>query len=92
MEISGIHIQGALFEGHIVETKQISPTVATAPNLYIAWISADSPDVYEKDQSIFVPLYATPERNQLIAEVQMPCTKNSDRWIIASVALFLSNQ
>ncbi|VDM11066.1 unnamed protein product [Wuchereria bancrofti] len=92
MEISGIHIQGALFEEHMVEIKQISPTVATAPNLYIAWISADSSDVYEKDKSIFVPLYATPERNQLIAEVQMPCIKNPDKWIIASVALFLSNQ
>nr|CRZ22352.1 BMA-CHE-3 [Brugia malayi] len=92
MEISGIHIQGALFEDHIVEIKQTSPTVATAPNLYIAWISADASDVYEKDKSIFVPLYATPERNQLIAKVQMPCTKNPDKWIIASVALFLSNQ
>ncbi|KAM3726645.1 Cytoplasmic dynein 2 heavy chain [Dirofilaria immitis] len=91
MEISGIHIQGALFEEHIVETKQISPTLTTAPNLYIAWISANAPDVYEKDKSIFVPLYATPERNKLIAEVQMPCTKNPERWIIASVALFLSS-
>ncbi|VDK75265.1 unnamed protein product, partial [Onchocerca ochengi] len=91
MEISGIHIQGALFEEHIVEAKQISPTVTTAPNLYIAWISTNAADVYEKDKSIFVPLYATPERNQLIAEVQMPCTKNPDKWIVASVALFLSN-
>ncbi|MCP9266202.1 DYHC2 [Dirofilaria immitis] len=39
---------GALFEEHIVETKQISPTLTTAPNLYIAWISANAPDVYEK--------------------------------------------
>uniref|UniRef100_A0A158Q7Q4 Cytoplasmic dynein 2 heavy chain 1 n=1 Tax=Elaeophora elaphi TaxID=1147741 RepID=A0A158Q7Q4_9BILA len=92
MEISGIHIQGALFEEHIAETKQTSPPVTTAPNLYIAWISADAPDVYEKEKSIFVPLYATLERNQLIAEVQMPCTENPARWIIASVALFLSNQ
>lgn len=42
MEISGIYIQGALFEEHIVETKQTSPTVTAAPNLYIAWISAVS--------------------------------------------------
>lgn len=44
MAISGIFIQGALFEEqHIVETKHLSSTVATAPNLYIAWISAVSP-------------------------------------------------
>uniref|UniRef100_A0A915PL62 Cytoplasmic dynein 2 heavy chain 1 n=1 Tax=Setaria digitata TaxID=48799 RepID=A0A915PL62_9BILA len=92
MEICGIHIQGALFEEELVETKIVSPTVTKAPNLFIAWISADAPDVYENDKSIFVPLYATPERNQLIAEIQIPCTKYLDRWIIASVALFLSNQ
>lgn len=92
MDISGIYIQGALFEEQIVEVKEASPAITIAPNLCIAWINDEAADVYEKDKSIVVPLYTTPSRNELVAEVQMPCTKSSERWTIASVALFLSNQ
>ncbi|VDM98199.1 unnamed protein product [Thelazia callipaeda] len=90
LEISGICIQGALFENYIVETEQTSPSVTVAPNLFIAWIPVDAPDVYKSYNSVSVPLYATPERNEFIAKVQIPCT-NPEQWIIASVALFLSN-
>ncbi|VDN21126.1 unnamed protein product [Gongylonema pulchrum] len=91
-ELSGIHIQGALFEGHIVEAQQTSPSITSAPNLCIAWIPADAPDVYERDKSIFVPLYNRPDRSEFIAKVQIPCTKSLEHWKIASVALFLSSQ
>lgn len=58
----------------------------------IIFVFQDAPDLYENDKSTSVPLYATPERNQLIAEVQMPCAKNPEKWIVASVALLLQNQ
>lgn len=39
MELTGIHIQGALFEAQLAETQQSSSAINPAPNLCVAWIS-----------------------------------------------------
>ncbi|VDM37199.1 unnamed protein product [Toxocara canis] len=91
MELSGIYIQGAVFESTLSETLASSPPFSTAPKLSVAWISAESPDVYKWTDSIFVPMYASVDRKNLITQVQIPCGKDPQKWQIASVALFLSS-
>uniref|UniRef100_A0A158PNV8 Cytoplasmic dynein 2 heavy chain 1 (inferred by orthology to a C. elegans protein) n=1 Tax=Anisakis simplex TaxID=6269 RepID=A0A158PNV8_ANISI len=90
MDLSGLYIQGALFESSLSDTNSSSPSLSPTPKLSVAWIATDQPDVYDGSKSVFVPLYTSPDRQQLVTQVQIPTNQHPQKWQIASVALFLS--
>uniref|UniRef100_A0A158R4I4 Cytoplasmic dynein 2 heavy chain 1 n=1 Tax=Syphacia muris TaxID=451379 RepID=A0A158R4I4_9BILA len=79
MEITGLYIQGAIFE------QELCPTCSSSPAF-----SPVTPDLHSASHSVVLPLYADPERDDLVAELRMPC-RNPAQWQTTSVALFLSN-
>ncbi|VDM76640.1 unnamed protein product [Strongylus vulgaris] len=88
VQVKGILLQGALFDGQLRSTLASSPPVTNAPQLTLGWTQVGSPNVYNKQECISVPLYTDASRSELIATVQMKCS-DVHRWNIASVALFL---
>ncbi|PAV67535.1 hypothetical protein WR25_06694 [Diploscapter pachys] len=87
MQVKGIQLQGALFDGLLRETTSSSPPTTVAPPLALSWMPLDSSPASSSD-SVLVPLYSDSDRQSLIASVTMPC-RNPDQWNIAAVALFL---
>ncbi|PAV81528.1 hypothetical protein WR25_18204 [Diploscapter pachys] len=87
MQVKGIQLQGALFDGLLRETSSSSPPTTVAPPLALSWMPLDSSPASSSD-SVLVPLYSDSDRQSLIAPVTMPC-RNPDQWNIAAVALFL---
>ncbi|CAJ0594203.1 unnamed protein product [Cylicocyclus nassatus] len=88
VQVKGILLQGALFDGQLRSTLASSPPVTNAPQLTLAWTQNDSANMYREKEHISVPLYTDASRNELVATVQMRCS-DVHAWNIASVALFL---
>ncbi|KHJ75905.1 hypothetical protein OESDEN_24477 [Oesophagostomum dentatum] len=88
VQVKGILLQGAVFDGQLRSTLVSSPPVTNAPQLTLGWMETGSPSVYKEHECISVPLYTDASRSELVATVQMPCT-DVHRWNIAAVALFL---
>ncbi|CAI5438007.1 unnamed protein product [Caenorhabditis angaria] len=86
VEVKGLLIQGATFDGFLRETTVSSPAYTQAPLLYLAWTSESSSTV--KGEQVQVPLYTSNDRTDLIGVVNMPC-RGTETWNIAAVALFL---
>ncbi|VDN60500.1 unnamed protein product [Dracunculus medinensis] len=90
LEITGIYIQGAHFDNRLCEVSSSSPPFSIIPNLLITWIPSETSSYYENSNSVFIPMYTTSNRDDLIAEIQIPCEGDPKKWQIASVALFLA--
>ncbi|KAL6730872.1 hypothetical protein Aduo_001798 [Ancylostoma duodenale] len=88
IQVQGILLQGALFDGQLRSTLVSSPPVTNAPQLTLGWTQIGSPTIYKEQESITVPLYTDASRTEHVATVQMPCTE-VHKWNIAAVALFL---
>ncbi|KAK6054420.1 hypothetical protein COOONC_08076 [Cooperia oncophora] len=88
IQVQGILLQGALFDGKLRDTVASSPPVTNAPQLTLGWTKIGSPAQYKENESVAVPLYTDVTRSEYIATVIMPCS-DVHKWNIAAVALFL---
>ncbi|CAJ0574308.1 unnamed protein product, partial [Mesorhabditis spiculigera] len=87
--VKGLLLQGALFESVLKEVSTSSAPYSQAPPLTLAWTPMASSNVYSSSESVLVPIYTNAERETQIATVQMPCGRDTNKWNIASIALFL---
>eukprot|EP00965_Chrysotila_dentata_P079019 2605815-Pleurochrysis_carterae.AAC.2 len=92
----GFSLQGLLLQGAACTPPQglsqiatEDPTYNPTPSLHFGWVSKKEPGPYAADRSSVVPLYLTPERETLLAELRLPCTGSETQWVQAGVALFL---
>jgi len=91
--IDGLLLQAARMEpGGLVEVEGDSPTFSVMPTVHMAWIAIDERDPYPLDKSAATPIYLDPDRDQLLAEIRLPCAGSESQWIQAGVAIFLSEQ
>lgn len=70
-------------------TLQGSPLSQAMPHLYVAWLPPGTQ--LPHPQHLAVPLYATPDRVNVLAEVQLPVAtvEEVEVWTLAGVALVL---
>ncbi|CAJ0943966.1 unnamed protein product, partial [Mesorhabditis belari] len=87
--VKGLLLQGAVFDSVLKEVSASSAPYISAPALTLAWTPMSSSFVYSTAESVFVPLYTDAERETHIASIQMPCGRDTNKWNIASIALFL---
>ncbi|WKX91874.1 hypothetical protein Q1695_010144 [Nippostrongylus brasiliensis] len=88
IQVEGILLQGALFDGQLRDTATSSPPVSNAPQLTLGWMKIGTPSPYKNSECVAVPMYTDSTRSELIATISMPCT-GIHKWNIAAVALFL---
>lgn len=91
VQITGLHIQGAAFEGSkLAALDADAPVSRAAPLMTLAWLAAGSLPVYAV--SLSVPLYLTRERSRVLTEVSLPlaAAEEAPGWVLAGVALFLA--
>ncbi|KAK0416096.1 hypothetical protein QR680_012296 [Steinernema hermaphroditum] len=93
LQLSELQIEGALFDGsRISEALPSSAPLNGLPPLIVAWSPKGSKDIYDEVESVWVPLYVDKRREKAIATVQIPCGRSQrDKWILASVAVFLNS-
>ena len=90
--LSALLLQGADFQGgELQETAPEGSEIVQAPSVTIGFVSKDEQDPYSKERSIGVPTYFSNTREEFLMELAMPCGPDEqDRWVLAGVALFLT--
>lgn len=90
VQIDGLQIQGAAFEGvRLMPVDATAPVSQAAPATTIAWVPKGTPAVYPC--SVAVPLYLNSERSKVLTEMQVPVVAQDEvpQWVLAGVAMFL---
>ncbi|CAD5207659.1 unnamed protein product [Bursaphelenchus okinawaensis] len=90
MQVGQLKIQGALLGGsQLMAVNQNSPAIATAPNIYMAWIGMEENPPYRAEECAEVPLFVASNRSEFVCQIQIPCVQGQkEQWILAAVALF----
>lgn len=90
--LSGLYLQGASFHGAVLrESASDANEISSAPNVTIGFVEAGRSETSDSlDKTIGIPLYLTPTREELLTELAIPIDGDYDRWVLAGVALFMS--
>jgi hypothetical protein len=90
--LSGLLLQGAGFNNTLQESAPEASELVPVPEVTIGFVSIKTQEVYSARSAVTIPVYLTPSREEFLMELQMPMPQSDehDRWILAGVALFLS--
>ncbi|XP_064610087.1 cytoplasmic dynein 2 heavy chain 1-like isoform X3 [Liolophura sinensis] len=93
VRIGGLQLEGCSFDGsRLSENQRDSPSVAAIPPCVVAWVPKDTPDPYGLDSTISIPIYASSERDRIVARLDVPCGGNPEQWLQCGAAIFLKAQ
>ena len=92
--LSSLLLQGATFQNGLQESAPEGSELTPTPDVCIGFVASKARDTYDADAAVTVPIYLTPSREDFLMEVQMPMSQRNeqDRWILAGVALFLTEE
>lgn len=92
--LANLLLQGALFHNSsLVESTPEVSEIMSAPLVQIGFTSnEDTKEVssVRSDMNVSIPVYYNPSREQFLMELLVPGNGDSDKWILAGTALFLS--
>ena len=92
--VSALLLQGCGFTGELLSPLSAdSPSLLTLPDCFFAYIATGDAEPYAAEggsASLALPMYFSPNREQLICEVKVPCKGQTDRWILTGAALFIT--
>jgi dynein heavy chain 2 len=103
-EISGIMLQGALFQADALqESSSDAFELNPIPNVYIGFTKNNPQANNDQNTSnyrgkkkdivyVSTPLYISSSRNEYIVDIHMPSECNADKWILTGTALFLNSE
>eukprot|EP01105_Mastigella_eilhardi_P023120 TRINITY_DN578_c0_g1_i21.p1 TRINITY_DN578_c0_g1~~TRINITY_DN578_c0_g1_i21.p1 ORF type:complete len:3400 (+),score=883.23 TRINITY_DN578_c0_g1_i21:3362-13561(+) len=93
--VDGLLLQGCGFDnGKLADAYATAPELIQAPRCIITWIPEESPSPYD-DASVLtvdVAVYQNILREKLVTVLSMPCSAAKEKWSVAGVALFLSEE
>jgi len=94
VEVEGLWLQGASFKGELGDVAPDAPDLIPMPTLTLAFVGSDDAGRAKPDRgsSLAVPVYFSPDRQRLLTDLHLPCHGAPAQWIIAGVALFLSDK
>ena len=92
--LSGLLLQGASFHSGVLKTSspEASEMTPTSP-VIIGFIPIGENGGKDTDrQTIGIPVYLSPSREEFLMEIDMPVDGNGDtgKWVLSGVALFLN--
>eukprot|EP00727_Mastigamoeba_balamuthi_P008592 m51a1_g4355 putative cytoplasmic dynein 2 heavy chain 1 (4311) ;mRNA; f:228679-242475 len=91
--LEGLLIQGCAFEsGKIVEASAGGAELLAVPKCLVAWIPKAAPNPYAEGTTCEVPVYQNLLREKIVCVLTVPCTPPADKWALAGVAFFLSEE
>jgi hypothetical protein len=64
--------------------------IIPAPNVHIGFVPIDSYDKSYDNDTIGIPVYLNPSREDLLTELRMSSKLEDYKWILSGVALFLT--
>jgi len=91
--LSNLLLQGADFHsGSLQESAPEAAEMTTTPPVSIGFVALTAEDTYRSDESLTIPIYLSPTREDIVADLQMPIRQGGDqnRWVLSGVALFLT--
>jgi len=90
--LTGMLLQGAIFQGRLKESPSDAAENSAAPDVCIGFVSSETAEPYSSDETIAIPAYLTPTREDFLMDLPMPSSnQDKQRWILAGVGLFLSD-
>ncbi|XP_047126593.1 cytoplasmic dynein 2 heavy chain 1 isoform X1 [Hydra vulgaris] len=93
VKIGNLQLEGCIFDGiTLSENGRTSVSISSVPPCFVAWIPKEQPEPYTPDECISLPIYYTMNREKIVAELNVPCGGNQQKWIQCGAALFLKNE
>jgi hypothetical protein len=93
-QLTGLLLQGSTFSnGSLQESSSEGSELSVTADVKIAFIAKDSThDPYAAQDTISIPVYFTPNREEFLMELKMPISQAADsgKWTLAGVGLFLN--
>lgn len=93
-QLTGLLLQGSTFSnGALQDSPSDGSELTVTSDVKIAFIAKDSDDdPYKSQDTISIPVYFTPSREEFLMELKMPVNNSIDsgKWILAGVSLFLN--
>jgi len=93
-----VNIEGLMIQCCGFQKDLLSPLAPDAPSMspitpcIFAYIGKNEKDPYHgDDDSLAVPVYFSPNREDFICELKMPCRGGRTEWILSGAALFLTD-
>lgn len=97
--VRGLLLQGAGFDGQqLVASSAEATELVSVPVMFIAWVAKargggeDGSGQGSAEVPAGVPLYYSLSRERLLVQVHVPSGGRNDKWTVAGVALFLSDE
>lgn len=91
----GLLVQGAVFrDGCLEEADGNTPDLVELPACAVAWIASSVADPYAAATVVRVPVYATPSRERVVTDLDLPfgdARGGAARWVLAGVALTIGS-
>jgi|Transcript_32466 hypothetical protein len=88
ISIKNLRLQGAELQGtYLIEARSNAPETTQMPPLALGY-SKLTP--VTKSGSLKVPCYHSATREQFLVEIALPIREDADKWILAGVALLLT--
>ncbi|KAI8810783.1 dynein heavy chain and region D6 of dynein motor-domain-containing protein [Cladochytrium replicatum] len=88
LPISGLFVQGALFDGEqLVELSSEDPSFSTVPTLFVKWMSKK----FNLLEAMDVPLYTDRSRETIICYLKVPNSGGESKWVLNGLSFFVSS-
>ena len=94
VEADGMFVESAEIDRDmLIDVEPTAPEMARAPTLYLSFVPATDADPYRGSETLKVPVYSSPSRENLFVDILIPITSREDqnKWVLAGVALFLGS-
>lgn len=92
--VEGLLLQGALLEDKLKEVNPDSPLLSEIPVVAMAWVpDSDAAGLMSRLGHIArIPMYTSPTRDELVAEIMLPCSSDASQWAISGTVVCLSGE
>jgi hypothetical protein len=90
--LTNMLLQGADFHsGSLQESAPEAAEMASTPPVCVGFVATSAEDTYRADEAVTIPIYLSPSREDIVADLQMPIRgEDANRWVLSGVALFLT--
>jgi len=92
--VEGLLLQGALLTDKLQEVSPDSPLLCDMPVIAMAWVpDTDAAGILGRLGHVAkIPMYTSPTREEMVAEIMLPCGSDASQWAISGTVVCLSGE
>ncbi|CAM1329611.1 Uncharacterised protein at_DN1743, partial [Pycnogonum litorale] len=92
-KIGGMLLEGCVFDGNqLSECHSDTPSVSTVSASTMAWVPQETSEPRGRAaDTMSLPVYFSESREKIVTCLDVPCSADKDRWILAGAAFFLKS-